>query len=113
MCRGKISIEMKAIVLIDRKQVIQGGRYLISIKVYEVGPSKKYPDGIKAKFVLQDTVNGYARLLVDNHEPHGFHIHTRLPHDRTHRESLDVSGHDDALTLFLEEVERIVRNEET
>ncbi|MCM2323779.1 MAG: hypothetical protein NDJ90_11020 [Oligoflexia bacterium] len=104
---------MKARVLIDRTQVIRDGKYAVSIKVFEVEASKKYPAGIKAKFVLQDIENGFARLLVDNHEPFGFHIHTRLPRDRNHRELLDVRDHQEALAFFLDEVERVVKNYET
>ena len=103
---------MKASLLIHREQVLSDGRYVMIIKVYEVEKSKKFPDGIKAKFVLTNAEGGFARLLVDNHEPYGFHMHTKLPHDRDHREVLDVKDHEEALGFFLAEVEGIIKNEE-
>ena len=102
---------MKAVLLVDDRVVVQDGKYVVWIKVYEVEKSKRYPEGIKAKFVLQDVEFGFARLLVDNHEPFGFHMHTRLPHERDHREALNVSDYREALRLFEREVERIVENE--
>jgi len=39
-------------------------------------------------------------------------MHTRLPQDRDHREILDVGNHEEALAYFLDEVERIIKNEE-
>jgi hypothetical protein len=49
---------------------------------------------------------------VDNHLPFGFHMHTKLPHDKDHREILDVKDHEEALSFFMVEVERIIKNEE-
>jgi hypothetical protein len=103
---------MKATLLIHREMVLQDGRYVLFIKVYEVEKSRKFPDGIKAKFVLQNAEEGFARLLVDNHQPYGFHMHTKSPHDQDHREILAVQDHESALDFFLNEVERIIKNEE-
>lgn len=103
---------MKASLLLHRELVLSDGKYVVLIKVYEVGKSKKFPEGIKAKFVLKNAEQGFARLLVDNHQPYGFHMHTRLPQDREHREILDVKDHEEALALFFAEVERIIENEE-
>jgi hypothetical protein len=105
-------MNMKASLLIHREQVLNDGKYVMIIKVYEVRKSKKFPDGIKAKFLLQDAEAGTPRLLVDNHQPFGFHIHSKLPHDPDHREILDVKDHEEALAFFLDEVERIMKNEE-
>src|ERR1035437_8106049 len=98
---------MKASLLIHREQVLHDGKYVMTIKVYEVQKSKKFPDGIKARFLLQTAEGGAPRLLVDNHEPYGFHMHTKMPHDRDHRETLDVTDYRDAMDIFLAEVERI------
>ena len=57
--------------------------FRVEAKVYEIEPTEKYPEGIKARFVLIDVENNLARLLVDNHSPYGFHIHTGLPEDKT------------------------------
>ena len=55
-----------------------------------------------------DSDGEFARLLVDNHEPFGFHMHTRLPEDRSIREILPTTDYNEALQIFLKEVERIV-----
>ena len=106
-------MEMKARVILDRTIVVsRDGRYEVNIRVLAIQKSEKFPMGIKAKFVLLDTHQETARLLVDNHEPYGFHMHTRLPNDPDHREKLPTSDHDEALEIFLREAERIARNEE-
>ena len=105
-------MSVKAKTLIDRKLVIRRGKYQVDIKVFEVEKSRKFPGGIKAKFLLRDIELGFPRLLMDNHEPYGFHMHTRLPEEKQHRLALDVADYNEALDLFLEEVERIVGHEE-
>lgn len=103
---------MKAKILIEQHRVIQPGKYVAHVVVYEVSKSKKFPQGIKAKYLLQDIEQGFPRLLIDNHEPYGFHMHTRLPEDKKHREKLSVQDHQRALDIFFNEVERIRKNEE-
>lgn len=103
---------MKAVLLVDERVVAKSGKYVVLIKVYQVERSKRFPDGIKAKFLLQDIELGFARLLVDNHEPFGFHMHTLLPHEKDHRVTLNVNGYQEAMQLFDREVERIVENDE-
>ncbi len=80
-------------------------------KVYEVSKSKKHPEGVKAKFVLIDIERNAPRLLVDNHAPFGFHIHTKLPDDKNIRVELPTKDFLEAYDEFLNEVERIVKNE--
>ena len=72
----------------------------VSLKAYSVLKNKKYPEGIKVRFVLLDLELKVARLLVDNHEPYGFHIHTELPHDKSIRKPLKVSNYHEALDEF-------------
>lgn len=102
---------MASRTLIDRRQVFLGGRYVAHIKVYEVKKSKKFPDGIKARYVLVNADKGTPRLLVDNHEPYGYHMHTRLPSDKSHRVKLDVNQYLEALVIFLDEAKRILKDE--
>ncbi len=104
---------MKAKVILARTLVLgNDGRYEVDIKVFAVPKSDKFPLGIKARFVLLDTYEEIARLLVDNHEPYGFHIHAKLPMEPDYRERLETSDHEEALQKFLREAERLVRNEE-
>lgn len=71
---------------------------------------KKYPDGIKAGFALIDS-EGTVRLLVDNHEPFGFHVHSRLPKNKKHRDKIETINYSEAMDLFFEEVRRIIRED--
>lgn len=87
-------------------------RYRVILTVLEVTKSRKFPTGFKAKFVMIDVEAGRLRLLVDNHEPFGFHMHVGLPEDTNVRVELLVKDHNEALNLFLREVERIVENGE-
>jgi hypothetical protein len=51
------------------------------------------------------------KLLIDNHEPFGFHLHTELPHNKTIRIKMDVKSFHAAYEEFLKEVERVLENE--
>ncbi len=88
-------------------------RFRVVLKVYEVTPSRKFPDGIKAKYVLIDVVQNAERLLVDNHEPYGFHMHAGLPDEKSLRVKLKTENYLEALKEFNREVWRIIENEET
>ena len=101
---------MRAIVLIDEQQTLGDGRYNAIIKVYKVKVSEKFPDGIKAKFVLVDVQTGSARLLIDNHQPYGFHIHSELPRQKGQRQKLAVNDYKEALIYFLQKA-RVIANE--
>jgi len=94
--------------LINRKLEINE-QYYVVLTALRVSPSEKFPDGIKVKYVLIDSVGGFARLLIDNHEPFGFHMHTQLPDDPSVREILKATDYNEALKIFMNEVERIVK----
>ena len=54
---------MKAKVLIDRRLVLgDTNKFVAKIQVLSVQKSERYPQGIKAKFVLLNTVEGTPRL---------------------------------------------------
>jgi hypothetical protein len=75
-------------------------RYRVDIKAYKVKPSGKHPEGVKVKYVLIDVIERQPRILVDNHSPYGFHVHTRLPADKTHRLPLATTDYLEALREF-------------
>jgi hypothetical protein len=87
-------------------------KFRIDLKVYEIEANKKHPEGVKVRFILIDEERKLPRLLVDNHAPFGFHMHTQLPDDKDVRIKLPVGTHEEALQEFLKEVERIIRNED-
>ncbi len=86
-------------------------RYRLVLLAIEVPVNQKFPTGIKARFVMIDVEGGFPRLLVDNHEPFGFHMHTQLPEDSSVRVPLSVKDHNEALAIFMKEVERIIADE--
>jgi hypothetical protein len=98
-------------VILDEKFAINS-RYRVILYVLQVYASNKFPQGIKARFVLIDTEGNFPRLLLDNHEPFGFHMHTDLPDQHETRIQLEVTDHNAALALFYQEVERILKDEQ-
>lgn len=81
------------------------------ITILEVPKPSKYPDGIKLRCILLNLEDGIPVLLVDNHEPYGYHMHTKLPHDRHYRVPLAVNHHKEAISIFWQEVKKVVKNE--
>jgi hypothetical protein len=64
---------MKAALLFWHEARLQG-RYLLAMKLYAVGNSERYPDGIKYRLILLDLWTK-DRVLMDNHPPKGPHFH--------------------------------------
>ena len=87
-------------------------RYRVELKVYETGVSKKYPEGIKVRFTLVDVLEKVPRLLVDNHAPFGFHVHTELPKNKGSRQTLEAKDYLVALDEFWRLVKEILENED-
>jgi hypothetical protein len=101
----------KAKTILDKQLVVgRRNRYNIYLKVYEVKENEKFPQGIKAKFALINTETGTPVLLIDNHEPYGFHAHKMID-KKNHRVKLFTTDYLVALQIFRLEVERIVKNE--
>ena len=86
-------------------------RFRVGLKVHEVDSLEKYPEGVKARFVLVDVIEGHARLLVDNHEPYGFHIHDGLPDKKSQRTTLKTKDFNEALEIFWTHVWEVLENE--
>lgn len=95
-------------VLIDESLSLSD-QYRIELKAYRVKPSGKYPEGVKVRYVLIDVLAGKPRILVDNHSPYGFHIHTRLPADKSHRVPLETTDYIEALREFRRLVAEVLK----
>ena len=91
---------MKATEFLINEKFEINARYHVSLMALRVPKSDKFPSGLKVKYVLIDSEGGFARLLIDNHEPFGFHMHTQLPEDHSVRETLNVADYNEALQLF-------------
>jgi hypothetical protein len=69
--------------------------------------SLKFPEGMKVKCVLLNTQAGTARLVLDNHAPFGYHLHTELPHDKKFRLLLNLRSYQEAIKIFFEYARKI------
>ncbi len=98
-------------VLVDDVLVFNEGRLFAEMKVFEVPKSKKFPEGIKVRCVLVDNESRLPVLLLDNHEPFGFHLHTKLPEDKNFRVSLHIKTYPEAIAHFLKEAKKVVNRE--
>lgn len=86
---------------------IKLGKYIAHMKIREVPPDDKRPDGFKVNFVLVDTEAQRPVILVDNHEPFGYHLHPTARDDHRNRIELSVTDPYDALDIFLDTVKEI------
>ncbi|MBK7961532.1 MAG: hypothetical protein IPK04_10260 [Bdellovibrionales bacterium] len=101
----------KARVLVDDVLVFLEGRFFAELKVFDVPVSRKFPDGIKVRCVLVDAESKKPVLLLDNHEPFGFHLHTKLPEDKNFRVSLMIETYPEAIAHFMKEAKKVVKRE--
>ncbi len=77
--------------------MLENEKFEVHIKLIELPVSLKYPGGYKLSCALVECKSGILRLLLDNHEPFGYHLHTRLPEDKSLRIEVDVKNYEDAL----------------
>lgn len=87
------------------------GRYEARIKVLEVPRSLKFPDGFKVSCVLLDLKAKTVRLVLDNHEPFGYHVHTELPHKKNVRLQIEVKNYFEAIRFFFNECRKVANEE--
>ena len=98
-------------LIFDQRSRFLEGRFEARITAYQVPKSKKFPDGIKLSCVLLDLQEKVPRLLLDNHEPFGYHLHTKMPHDKAHRVPVDVNDFEEAIEFFMGEVPKVIKDE--
>ncbi len=101
----------QAKALIREVILLDNGRFEAHIKVYEVSNRNKFPDGFKVSCALVELGTGVLRLLLDNHQPFGYHMHTKLPEDKSFRLSIYVLNHQEAIQLFFKHAEKVFKNE--
>ena len=100
----------KARVLLDQKLNISE-RFRVELKVFEVEPREKHPEGVRVRFALIDVLKKAPRLLIDNHAPFGFHVHNELPGNKDKRQILKSKDYQEALDEFWGLVQEITNNE--
>jgi len=92
----------------DERTTYCEGKYYAQVRITKVSKSNKFPDGIKVKCVLIDTENNRPLLLLDNHEPYGYHFHPLLPDDKKFRLTISINSYEEALEIFFREVKKVV-----
>ena len=98
-------------ILRDEVLWLKEARFEARITVLEVTRSEKFPEGLKVKCVLVDSEKRVPRVLLDNHAPHGYHLHSRLPEDKKFRVSLNIQNYEDAIIVFMKEVRKVTDND--
>lgn len=89
----------------------KNGLFKAFVKVQKIPKRNKFPEGIKLNCVLINTDLNIPLLVVDNHEPFGYHMHTRLPYDKSFRVIIKVSSYEEAISLFMHEVQKVINDE--
>lgn len=74
-------------------------------------PGEKFPEGIKVSLALIDVIKKVPRLLIDNHAPFGFHVHTELPGNKDSRRVLKAKDYTEALDEFWRLTKEITNDE--
>lgn len=98
----------KARPILNKFLLLNDENYEARIRVFEVPKSQKFPTGHKVSCSLVEKATGVLWVLLDNHEPYGYHVHTKLPEDKNFRSSVDVKNYMDAIELFFAEVKKVL-----
>ena len=64
----------QAKLFLHEKQVLRGGLLREGV-IWRVPVSERYPDGVRYRLALVDTVSNRVLALFDNHHPKGHHSH--------------------------------------
>ena len=97
----------KARIVIDQVALLNSEKFEAHIRVYEFPKSQKFPEGYKVSCSLVERETGILRVLLDNHEPFGYHLHTKLPEDKSFRVGVDVKNYIEAIRLFFREARKV------
>ena len=103
---------MKRVVVLLDERLDLSAKFRVALKVLQVEPSPKHPEGIKVSFTLVDAERGCTRLVIDNHAPFGFHAHTDLPLNKNTRRALKTKDYREALDEFWRLVKEITDYED-
>ncbi|MBI4650996.1 hypothetical protein HY745_06890 [Candidatus Desantisbacteria bacterium] len=80
---------MKAEIVYWHKAKLQN-RYVLELKIWNVGKSDNYPDGHKFSLICFD-IKTKKKILIDNHKPKRSHIHIddkEIPYDYVDEDKL-------------------------
>lgn len=91
-----------------------GCRYKIEVYIKDHDDAAMYPEGVKAVFkMIRLDVNedneSELLVLIDNHQPLGFHSHAKLPENHDYRQRLYTSDWREAWSMFQEKYREILK----
>lgn len=98
----------KACLILDQSVLLDDERFIAHVKVFAVVDNLKYPDGYKVRCALVEKNTRILWVLLDNHDPYGYHLHAKLPQNKNFRVSVEIQGYEQAIELFFKEVERVI-----
>lgn len=101
----------KSRIIEDGTAYFADGRYKARIRVYQIPVCAKFPDGFKVSCVLVDMNTMTARLVLDNHQPFGYHIHTDMPLNKNVRLEIEVRNYKEAIQIFFTEAIKVTNEE--
>ena len=88
-----------------------GETYIVEVLIEQTNDENKYPpEGVKSVFKvfkLNDEDEKEFVILIDNHEPFGFHDHTGLP-QREPRKKIYVNSWQEAWKVFERKLKEII-----
>ena len=88
-----------------------GEAYVVDVSIKQTTDKDKYPpNGVKSVFrVFKINGNGERELviLIDNHEPFGFHEHDKLPETHDSREEIHADDWQRAWDIFEERMKEL------
>jgi hypothetical protein len=64
----------RSTLILKEKLVLQNGLVREAV-IWKVTKSQKYPDGVRYRLALVDSLSGQILVLFDNHFPKGHHKH--------------------------------------
>jgi hypothetical protein len=91
-----------------------GRTCIVEVDIEQTTNKSLYPPhGVKSVFkVKREKKPGVedfeAVILIDNHEPFGFHEHPKLPAEHDYRKSIHISDWQDAWLEFEKRIEEIL-----
>lgn len=96
----------------DEKLALSEGNFMMHTRVYKIPlPSKEFPSGYKVNCALWNAFTEEKLLILDNHEPFGYHYHPEPETNKDLRTPLNFTKPLDAIRWFKNKVEEVINED--
>ena len=96
----------------DEKLVLSGGKFMIHTRVHKIPlPSQDFPSGFKVNCALWNAFTGEKLLVLDNHEPFGYHYHPEPQSNKEIRKPLKIEDPLEAIRWFKNKVDEVINED--